>query len=615
MLLDIAKLLLQKNLVNYQNIKNVLEKNDSITIKSFKDSLISSGLIDRNVLEDQIRRNFGANIEDIKNIEIDKEILQHIRKETAAGHLVLPLRISDSKLVVAMADPSDLFLLDQLGFESGLGITPVMASKETIRNAVIKNYKIDFNDQHVEIESLDFSNSTENIISELKEYENNDGNGHASETSHTETTEKIEEPITQPKPEIEAGKNIESSNSHEIALGLEPKIDGAEEAQSSPSNAEKTVGSEFAPFKSSLSESTSENIEIERNPEVLENRSQNDNLQDLAKQPIDDDIILLDDKVAEKEKNDLNNSNPFTSALNKDELIPEVTEELTPFVREEQPLQEGEVEVEQLSEEKEPSDNNQSNLFTSAVSTTKEINDNKPLEEVTEDLSPILHKNEAFHKEESEYKEIEELKADEIISEPISKESNPFASPIKKDPENNLDEISDGPFVEKNPFDLAPDTVLTNTIDESTEQILEKEPIKDQIDLTKDELPKAAPEDINILIVDKSVTMQRVMTQTLEKIGYNVVNSDNAIDAISKINNSKPDLIVIDIKLPHMDGYQLCKTIKKNADTKDIPIVMLSGKDGILDKMKGKMAGANAYITKPFKPNRLTSIIEELTSN
>jgi twitching motility two-component system response regulator PilG len=82
------------------------------------------------------------------------------------------------------------------------------------------------------------------------------------------------------------------------------------------------------------------------------------------------------------------------------------------------------------------------------------------------------------------------------------------------------------------------------------------------------------------------------------------------MEALSKLNEATLDLMLLDIGMPHMDGYQLCKLVKTNETTSDIPIVMLSGKDGFFDKVRGKMAGAVGYITKPFEPTALIEAVE-----
>jgi twitching motility two-component system response regulator PilG len=80
------------------------------------------------------------------------------------------------------------------------------------------------------------------------------------------------------------------------------------------------------------------------------------------------------------------------------------------------------------------------------------------------------------------------------------------------------------------------------------------------------------------------------------------------------LKNLAPDLILLDITMPRMDGYQVCKLIRGNPTTKDVPIVMISGKDGFFDKVRGRMAGATGYITKPFGPETLMKAVEHYLS-
>jgi CheY-like chemotaxis protein len=114
-----------------------------------------------------------------------------------------------------------------------------------------------------------------------------------------------------------------------------------------------------------------------------------------------------------------------------------------------------------------------------------------------------------------------------------------------------------------------------------------------------------------ILVIDDSPTIQKIVAITLERKGYQVVTAANAIQALAKLNEVVPNLIFLDINLPHMDGYQVCKIIKANDLTKDIPVVMLSGKDGFFDKVRGRIAGATDYITKPFGPSTLIQAVEK----
>lgn len=114
-----------------------------------------------------------------------------------------------------------------------------------------------------------------------------------------------------------------------------------------------------------------------------------------------------------------------------------------------------------------------------------------------------------------------------------------------------------------------------------------------------------------ILLVDDSPTIRKLVAVTLERQGYRVIVAAGGMEALAKLNETVPDFILLDISMPHMDGYQLCKLIKTNAMTRQVPVVMLSGKDGFFDKVRGRMAGANDYLTKPFDPTTLVQVIEK----
>ena len=113
-----------------------------------------------------------------------------------------------------------------------------------------------------------------------------------------------------------------------------------------------------------------------------------------------------------------------------------------------------------------------------------------------------------------------------------------------------------------------------------------------------------------ILVVDDSPTVRKLISGKLEKCGHEVVCAVDGVDALEKINDLKPDLVLLDITMPRMDGYQVCKLIRGNETTKDVPVVMISGKDGFFDKVRGRMAGTSGYITKPFGPETLMKTVE-----
>lgn len=118
-----------------------------------------------------------------------------------------------------------------------------------------------------------------------------------------------------------------------------------------------------------------------------------------------------------------------------------------------------------------------------------------------------------------------------------------------------------------------------------------------------------------ILVVDDSATVRKLISGKLEKSGHEVVCAVDGMDALAKLDESMPDLILLDITMPRMDGYQVCKMIRSNPETKNIPVVMISGKDGFFDKVRGRMAGTTGYITKPFGPETLMKALDVYIKN
>ncbi|MEZ5402322.1 MAG: response regulator [Bryobacteraceae bacterium] len=105
-----------------------------------------------------------------------------------------------------------------------------------------------------------------------------------------------------------------------------------------------------------------------------------------------------------------------------------------------------------------------------------------------------------------------------------------------------------------------------------------------------------------ILVVDDSLTIRTMVATALEGVGYRVLRCASATDALNAIKQETPRLALLDVSMPMVDGFQLCRMMRSIPSTKDIPILMLSGHDGFLDKVKGRMAGATDYLTKPFDP-------------
>ncbi|MCA9963581.1 MAG: response regulator [Anaerolineales bacterium] len=137
-------------------------------------------------------------------------------------------------------------------------------------------------------------------------------------------------------------------------------------------------------------------------------------------------------------------------------------------------------------------------------------------------------------------------------------------------------------------------------------------------EVAKNKQHAPAPQKGVILVVDDSPTIRKLVSMTLEEAGYSVVVAADGMQALGKLNGHSselngrlPNLILLDITMPRMDGYQVCKIIKGYKETKGIPIVMLSGKDGFFDRVRGRMAGSTDYITKPFKAENLVEAVSK----
>ena len=119
---------------------------------------------------------------------------------------------------------------------------------------------------------------------------------------------------------------------------------------------------------------------------------------------------------------------------------------------------------------------------------------------------------------------------------------------------------------------------------------------------------------IKVLVIDDSNTIRRSAEIFLKQGGHEVLLSEDGFDALSKVNDYLPDLIFCDILMPRLDGYQTCAIIKRNARFSSVPIVMLSSKDGVFDKARGRMAGSQEYLTKPFTKDQLLQTVESFSA-
>ncbi len=135
------------------------------------------------------------------------------------------------------------------------------------------------------------------------------------------------------------------------------------------------------------------------------------------------------------------------------------------------------------------------------------------------------------------------------------------------------------------------------------------------------DVPTAANEEgvatvqnrLTVLVIDDSKTIRRSATTLLNEEGWQVVTAEDGFEALGKVVEHKPDIVFADIMMPRLDGYQACALIKNNSEYRNIPVVMLSSKDSIFDKARGKIAGSEHYLTKPFTRRELVRAVVKHT--
>ncbi|MBS1270430.1 MAG: Response regulator MprA [Gammaproteobacteria bacterium] len=116
---------------------------------------------------------------------------------------------------------------------------------------------------------------------------------------------------------------------------------------------------------------------------------------------------------------------------------------------------------------------------------------------------------------------------------------------------------------------------------------------------------------VKVLVIDDSNTIRQSTETILSKEGYDVVTAGDGFEAMSTIIDNHPDIIFVDIMMPRLDGYQTCALIKNNRHFKGTPVVMLSSKDGLFDRARGRIAGSEQHINKPFSKEELLAAIRE----
>jgi twitching motility two-component system response regulator PilG len=118
-----------------------------------------------------------------------------------------------------------------------------------------------------------------------------------------------------------------------------------------------------------------------------------------------------------------------------------------------------------------------------------------------------------------------------------------------------------------------------------------------------------------VLVVDDSPTVRKIVQMTLQRENIRVITASDGLSALTSVADEMPAVILLDIQLPRMDGYHICQIIRKKLQFRQIPIIMLSGKDGLFDRMRGRLAGSTEYLTKPFDSAELVQTVKKHLAN
>lgn len=120
---------------------------------------------------------------------------------------------------------------------------------------------------------------------------------------------------------------------------------------------------------------------------------------------------------------------------------------------------------------------------------------------------------------------------------------------------------------------------------------------------------------LKVMVIDDSKTIRRTAETLLKKEGCDVITANDGFEALSKIADYNPQIIFVDIMMPRLDGYQTCALIKHNKNFKQTPVIMLSSKDGLFDRARGRIVGSEQYLTKPFTKEELLDAIDKHVIN
>ena len=685
----LAKLFIEKGYLSLDNLKEAVEEQKNNN-KSLGEILIRKGYITESQLVELTNIDNQFPRVDLSAINIEPSVIKLIPQDTAVDNNLIPFDLEGAFLSVAMIDPTNIVLIDELRFLTGHNIKPYIAEFSSIKSALVNHHNIDAEQvvQKQEPEPLQKAEQEQTIVQKPEEQqivqpsepEPEVAAQAPSEPAQPEPEPQIEtQPQSYPEPPVSQSQQTDhsvftaspqvSSEKTETADTLASSLTTEPESQAQPPQIDEPQfpGQSPQPQPQATDEKPNQNEIIDVFAKDDDDyvrgvkQSSDSSFENISLQSSDSSSNLFQPpaesrEVDEPPHTEQTESEPASTAGGEQSLFQAPAEQAGATVGF-QPVESQKSEPINIPVPPQAQDSSpELNVFSSSQSASEEDDDKTielslEAEEITDQIE-VPDNKDVFTiptmQTESAGTETD-LAPDAADSQPGATAPTQSADPGKEVedlfqiPGQKESEIGNVVPPVNNETDLRSlneDSSYDNiesfnkTIDSNGNHLgttVSAEPPKPELREVEPDIPPppppvnepvipvqdqyAQPADTvskpTILVVDDSPTVQKIVSVTLSRHGYQVEVSSNAMQALAKLNEFIPDIIFLDINLPHMDGYQLCKIIKGNELTKEVPVIMLSGKDGIIDKMRGKLVGATDYITKPFEPNSLVSAIKK----
>jgi DNA-binding response OmpR family regulator len=631
-------ILIREGIISIDQLRAAIGE-QRLTGRGLGEVLIDLGYASEHQLVDFLSKEYGFPVINLDEFEIDPAVLNLIPIRTVLKHNLVPVNHSGSTLFVAMSDPSDIVTVDDLRFATGCDIKPVIASERAIKIAIEKHY--------VTKDGLTEQKDEENSV---KEFEAKSGIDESSgaRSKWDEFTNQVEKANLEARQERE--KEASKSNT---SPSQDSNIVRKEDESDSPVSQEEEKEETFDPLslfhrgwvahqkeedtspptdqnKQDIEPSTSVSQEVDltaREWISSKNQDEKESFRPYSFSPHETGIHKQQEDASPEAKKEGEKIMELSVASEKGSVAQKEDDDSSFKERQETRQEEGGFKPYSFS------------LYGTNVQELKEeVGYEAKIEKEVLELSAVPSQDSHSLKEEDEADheapQEDDIRPYTLLShkgEPVEEQEEAVSGTEQKDWEvfesggfNALEYESSSELDSNVPEQEEPFKPNDHPPQEDTapHPLIEGHFIQETVAVYKENAFSSSPEPREkeerlsfdqrvILVVDDSPTIQKIVSIILEQQGYLVLIASDGMQAVAKLNEAVPDSIFLDVDLPHMDGYQVCKIIKGNGLTKDVPVIMLTGRDGFFDKVRGRMAGATSYITKPFQPATLLQAVEK----